>query len=251
MKRFRIGVWSVLVVIALVACKFVIATLGFEILSLNTLIGSAIGGATFIVGFLLSGLIADYKEAERIPGEFRATLENILEEVRLFAQAHPTFDESSARERILRVVTSFFTGVHVQSAHDLTPCLVAIDALSEIFTQMEQGGMPPNFLVRLKTEQGIARRIVLRVSHIQRTQFIPSAHILALSLIALVIALLLLVKTEGSPESVVVFAFLSYLFVYVGRLISVIEQPFQEGAESMDDVSLFLLHELEEKMKVR
>jgi hypothetical protein len=36
-----------------------------------------IGGAIFIIGFLLSGILADYKEAERIPAEIRTAMEAI------------------------------------------------------------------------------------------------------------------------------------------------------------------------------
>jgi len=39
------------------------------------------------------------------------------------------------------------------------------------------------------------------------------------------------------------------MFVYALYLIRTLEQPFQKGHESMDDVSLFLLREFEEKLR--
>lgn len=248
-KHYRIAILTTGVVLVLVALKLVLHAFSFEFLSLNTLITSAIGSVIFITGFLLAGIIADYKEAERIPGEIRAALENILEESRIFALDHPEYDHAKLRERIGAIIRAFFAGVRYNTESNLSPCLALIDELSDSLREMGQLGMMPNFLVRLKTEQGIVRRAVLRVSHIQRTQFIPSAHILAETLIGLVILVLLLLRTEGSPESIVVFAFLSYLFIYIGWLISVIEQPFREGADSRDDVSLFLLRELEARVR--
>lgn len=104
--------------------------------------------------------------------------------------------------------------------------------------------MPPNYIVRLKTEQGIIRKTVLRTYQIQKTTFIPSVQILAESLIGFLTLFLLFLQTEGSIESYILFAFISYFFLYIGRLIHVLEKPFREDHGTMDDVSLFLLREV-------
>lgn len=224
--------------------------MGLEFLAVNTLFSSAIGGAVFIVGFLLAGIITDYKEAEKVPAELRASLENIVGEGRVFKLTKNEFDEKKMRVGALDVIRNFLRGLSHEGNHsDLKPCLRSIDSLSDSFLEMEKLGMPPNYVTRLKTEQGNLRRIVLRVYHMQRTQFIPSAHFLAVSLVGLVILLMLFIKSEGTPESTVIFAVISYLFLYVARLIQIIEKPFREGHQSQDDVSLFLLHEFEEKIK--
>lgn len=250
-KNIRVGIWTALAVGALIAIKFGLHAMGLEFLAVNTLFSSAIGGAVFIVGFLLAGIITDYKEAEKVPAELRASLENIVEEGRVFKLTKNEFDEKKMRVGALDVIRNFFHGLSHEGNHnDLEPCLRSIDSLSDSFLEMEKLGMPPNYVTRLKTEQGNLRRIVLRVYHMQRTQFIPSAHFLAMSLVGLVILLMLFIKSEGTPESTVIFAVISYLFLYVARLIQIIEKPFREGHQSQDDVSLFLLHEFEEKMKL-
>lgn len=250
-KNIRVGIWTAVAVGALIALKFGLHATGFEFLAMNTLFPSVIGGAVFIVGFLLAGIIADYKEAEKVPAELRASLENIVEEGRVFRFTKNEFDERKMRANADDVVQNFFRGLSHEGNHnDLQPCLRSIDLLSDSFLEMEKLGMPPNYVTRLKTEQGNLRRIVLRVYHMQRTQFIPSAHFLAMSLVGLVILLMLFIKTEGTPESIVIFAVISYLFLYVARLIQIIEKPFREGHQSQDDVSLFLLHEFEENVKL-
>lgn len=249
-KNIRVGIWTALAVGVLIAIKFGLHAAGLEFLGVNTLFSSAIGGAVFILGFLLAGIIADYKEAEKVPAELRASLENIVEEGRVFRLTKNDFDEQKMRVSTGQIIRNFFRGLSHEGNHnDLRPCLDAIDSLSDSFLEMEKLGMPPNYVTRLKTEQGNLRRIVLRVYHMQWTQFIPSAHFLAMSLVGLVILLMLFIKSEGTPESTVIFAVISYLFLYVARLIQIIEQPFREGHQSQDDVSLFLLHEFEEKLK--
>ncbi len=249
LKPFNIALTTLFFVMILVGVKYIVHWYKFEFLLINTLTGSAIGGGTFICSFLLSGIIADFKEAEKMPTEIRASLENILEEARLLKLNKPLFDLDGVKKTLKTIVLSFFNGIsHEQNHINLEPCLAEINNLSHDFQEMEKVGILPNYLVRLKTEQGALRKCILRIFHIQRTQFIPSAYILAETIVGLIVFLLLFIKTEGSPESVVLFGFISYMFIYITRLIRAIEQPFQEGDSSLDDVSLFLLHDFEKKL---
>jgi hypothetical protein len=183
-KNVRVGIWTAIGVGVLIAIKFGLHAAGFEFLAVNTLFSSAIGGAVFILGFLLAGIIADYKEAEKVPAELRASLENIVEEGRVFHLIKHEFDEKKIRIKAAAVIQNFFRGLSHEGNHDdLRPCLDSIDSFSDSFLEMEKLGMPPNYVTRLKTEQGNLRRIALRVYHMQRTQFIPSAHFLAMSLV--------------------------------------------------------------------
>jgi hypothetical protein len=58
----------------------------------------------------------------------------------------------------------------------------------------------------------------------------------------------MLLKTDGSIGSAMIFGFASFLFVFALHVISVFEQPFRPGSHSADKVSLFLLHEFVTKM---
>lgn len=251
LKPFNIAFTTVYVILVLVVLKYFVHLYKLEFLEVNTLVGSAIAGGTFICSFLLSGLIADYKEAERVPTELRASLENIWNEAIMLRSKNGKYKIKKVREQLLNIVRTFFKGISNECNHiGLESCIESIDNLSSEFIDMEKNGLLPNYVVRLKTEQGNLRRTVLRVQHIQRTQFLPSAFILGASIVTLVIFLLLFVQTEGSPESIIVFGLISYMFVYIIRLIQEIEQPFQQGVETLDDVSLFLLHDFEEKVKL-
>lgn len=244
-KKFHICFWVVPIMVLLVITKFFIHRFNLEFVAVSPLFTSTMAGAIFIISILLAGILADFKEAEKFPAEIRASLENILEEATLFHQRNNDFDIKKIHTDIRKIVHLFFKGIdHEGNHHDLEPCLSSINQLASSFAAMEQLGMPPNFIVRLKTEQGTLRKIILRIYQIQRTQFIPSVHILAESLIGFLSLFLLFLKTEGSPESFILFGFIAYFFLYIGRLIRVLEKPFREGHETMDDVSLFLLREM-------
>src|ERR1035437_10324533 len=61
---FRVGV----VVSVVVAAKVLVHTLNFEPIQLNALFTGIIAANVFLMGFLLSGVLSDFKESERLPG---------------------------------------------------------------------------------------------------------------------------------------------------------------------------------------
>src|SRR5215472_1729948 len=85
-KRFRLffNVVAVLLVV-----KMGIHALGYEFLKLDSLFPSIVASAVFIIGFLLSSILPDYKEAERLPGDIRVALEAIYDDVLTFAKRKP------------------------------------------------------------------------------------------------------------------------------------------------------------------
>lgn len=251
-KRLALFLSVAIVVALLGALKVAVHWTGLEFLTLNTLLTSGIGGAIFIIGFLLSSVLSDYKEAERIPTEIRVALEAIHCDVTSFAAANQKIDLNACRVVLKNIVHLLRQGLHHSNGHsNLRPVLEEIDGLAVIFAQLDQIGIPANYIVRLRTAQDSLRRSVLRIYHIQKVQFVPSVHVLVQTLVASIILLLLFLKTEGSPESALMFGFICYLFVYALYLIQLLEQPFLKGHNTFDDVSLFLLTEFSEKLGER
>lgn len=249
-KRSHLALTTLIFVGVLVTGKFLIHQSSLEFLTVNTLFTSAIAGTVFIIGFLLAGVFADYKEAEKVPAELSSSLESIWDEARVFKQRNTKFDSQKIRNTLIEIVKRFRKGLEHEGDHsNLRPAIDAVDTLTDSFAKMESLGMPPNYVVRLKTEQANIRKQILRVYHIQKMQFIPSVFVLAESIVAFVLFLLLFIKTEGSPESFIIFAFISYLFLYAVRLIRVLEKPFRKGHGSHDDVSIFLIREFEEELQ--
>jgi hypothetical protein len=88
------------------------------------------------------------------------------------------------------------------------------------------------------------RRALLRVYHLQREEFLPSAYAMIVTFVALIIVLLMVTNFDGQAESLVAVGFISFFFLALLRLLNVISTPFRVGVErTEDDVSLFLLNE--------
>jgi hypothetical protein len=64
------------------------------------------------------------------------------------------------------------------------------------------------------------------------------------TIVVVILAMLLVTNMGGLAESLITLGFLSFFFLYLLRLLNVIDTPFKVGQErSDDDVSLFLLTE--------
>ena len=249
-KKFRLFFTVAVIVLLLGVAKAAVHYFGLEFLELNTLLSSGIGGAIFIIGFLMSSILADYKEAERIPADIRASIEGIDGDLESFAVANPDFDLLACRRILIATIDKLRRGLdHANDHKDIPPVLEEIGKLTPIFGRLEAMGMAANFVVRLRTLQDVIRRAVLRIYQIQRIEFVPSVHVLVQTLVTAIVLMVLFLKTEGDPASAIMFGFISYMFVYALYLIRLLEQPFAKGHGSVDDVSFFLLDELEAKLR--
>ena len=228
------------IVAAIVIVKLILDRFSVEYITLSPLYTSVVAGGIFVVGLILAGVLADYKESERVPAEIAAGLEAILADGIAAQASNPTFDLPALRERLCHVVETFRSDLMNPADRS---CLSAINALSHPIGEMEQLGLPANYIVRLRAEQSSIRARVLRTYHIQRTEFLPAAYVLIQSIVALIIAGLLLTKIEPGHDAVVLLALVSYFFVFLVKLLKIIDTPFQPDHASRNDVSLFLLKE--------
>ena len=230
--------------------KVAFHVLGLEFMPVDGLVTSLIAGSIFLIGFLLVQVLGDYREAERIPADIRTALEAILDDVKVVARREPKVDLAVFRAALADIVEAFDEGLGVKARHcDLDPAIARVDALSELFGQLQDLDTSERFLVSLKGEQDKLRRAIFRVAHIQKMEFVPSVHVLVQTIVIASLFVLLFLKTQDAWESLLILVFVGYLFVYSLMLIGHLDQPFREGEGSVDDISLFQLKEFLAKIR--
>src|SRR5580693_7325659 len=176
-KRLHLFFRVLPIVLALVLLKIGVHALGIEFIPLDGLIPSLIAGAIFLIGFLLSQVLANYREAEHMPAEIRTALEAIHDDVTTFAQVTPSVDAAAHTEALVNIVVALETGLGVAAGHrHLEAAVDRIDALSPMFARLQALEMPAQYVVRLKAAQDTLRRCVFRVAYMQKMQFSPSVH---------------------------------------------------------------------------
>jgi hypothetical protein len=199
---------------------------------------SIVGGGIFVLGLLVAGTLTDYKEADRVPAEITAVMTNIHDDCSAFAKQFPALDLRRLKATLLRIARSF----HDDLADPVAETAIdAIDDLNETFLEMDALGVPATYTSRLRNEQAALRRSILRVYHVQRTEFLPSAFLLIYSIVVIIIATMLFMKYEPTYEAVIIIGFISFFFLSLLALLKLMDTPFHVEEHTKDDVSLFLL----------
>ena len=236
--RSRVAGRTLLIVVGIVAVKLVIAAFELEFISISPLFTSVVAGGVFVLGLLVAGTLADYKEADRVPAEITAVLTNIHDDCAAFARQFPDLDLRRLRETLLRIAQAFHEDLADPAS---VSALDAIDDLNETFVQMDAIGVPATYTSRLRNEQATQRRSVLRVYHVQRTEFLPSAFLLIYTIVVIIISVMLFMEISPAYEAAIIIGFISFFFLSLLALLRLMDRPFHVEEHTEDDVSLFLL----------
>lgn len=251
-KRLRLFLNVVIVVAVLVAAKVAVHHFGLEFLTLDPLFSSIVAGTIFIIGFLLSSTLPDFKEAERLHADIRVSMEAIHDDVESFAHHEGRTDVRRLRAELLEILAAIERGLGTEGHHaHLEDAIARADALLPFITELGKLGLASNAVIRIRNNLDALRRSLFRISYIQKIDFVPSVSVLIKTLVAAVLFLLVCLKTDGSVGEAMIFGFVSYLFVFALHLIAVFEQPFRQGEHSVDKVSLYLLRDLANKLAAR
>lgn len=237
LRIFIIAAGASLIVVSI---KYILHLLDLEIIEQSSLHNSVASGVFFVLGFILSATIADYKESEKIPASISSTIDNFYDDVRHIHESYPKFNLDGIRVQLHDIAQSF--GSDVRNKSHATRDY--INGLSPYFNQMEKAGVPANFIVKLKQQQSQLLGFVARVTYIQRITFIPSASILAKSIVALLILMLLFTNVDPFYGSLAIVGLISFILVYMLILIKTIGTPFHAEGKTRDDVSLFLVSDI-------
>src|SRR5262245_7594819 len=245
-RRYRPLLRVGAIVAVVVAAKIGVHHAGWEVISINPLFSGVVAANVFLMGFLLSGVLADFKESERLPGELGVSLENLAQEVRGIRMAREEAEVGPCLRLVAelgRETLEWFhkrmrTGELLERVNDLTPQLAAMETWSQA-----------TLVARLKQEQSNLRRVVVRIETIRETAFVSSGYLLA-DLITIFLCLgLLFAKMKPLYESLFFVTIIAYFMIYLLLLIRDLDNPFgYYEASSGEDVSLEPLEATTERL---
>jgi len=235
------------IVAVVIGMKLLVHFLGWEILSINPLFSGIVAANVFLMGFLLSGVLADFKESERLPGELGACLENLAQEVSGIRFAKPEARVGPCLILVSQLNRDILSWFHKK--HRTSELLDHLNELTPLFAAMEQWAQA-TLVARLKQEQSNLRRSITRIHTIRETSFISSGYLLADLITILLCVGLILAKIEPFYESLFFVGVISYLMIYLLLLIRDLDNPFgYYDGNSGEDVSLKPLEDTARRIK--
>ena len=173
------------IVILVIILKLIAHKFGMEFISLNPLFTGIVTANIFLLGFLIAGVLSDYKESEKLPGELASSIETIVDECLIIYKNKKAKPAQDCLEHTLDLTNSinnwFFKKERTRALMD------KLSAFNDFFLAFESLTQA-NFIARLKQEQSAIRRMLIRIHTIRETSFVSSGYAIA-EAIALILAI--------------------------------------------------------------
>lgn len=252
-RHIRIIASSFGVVAVVIALKIVAHLLGLEVLSLNPLLAGIVGADIFLMGFLLSGVMGDFKESEKLPGEVAGSLEVMYDEAERIARRAGEGGPKTAAESLVADVRELAASVRDwfykrQKTATLMSMLSAIGPRLDAVESPAQAGST----ARIRQEQHGLRRTIIRIHSIRETSFISCGYLIAWITTALLSLALILSKMDPFYESLFIVGVIVFLLAFLLLLIADLDNPFgYYDKASSQDVSLEPLEDALERISAK
>lgn len=237
------------VVVAALVAKLVVDRLGWDTVELNALYSGLVAASVFLIGFLLAGTLADFKESERLPGELAGRIETVVDECQILQREQAAPAARRCMEHIDRLLKSMSAWLHGQA--QTQPVLDQIEALNRYFLDF-QPLIQPNFIVRLKQEQSALRLLVIRIDTIRETSFVGAGYVIAILTSVMLVGALIIAKIGPTAVELFLLGTITFMLSYMILLIRDLDDPFDyEGERRVGtaEVSLHALHRLERRLE--
>jgi hypothetical protein len=246
-NKWMIVIKAITVAIVLAGVKVVIHVLNAEFIRIDSLISALISGVIFTLAILLAGVMADFKESEKIPGELAATIKSLHKDFELleFAAKQEANNALSHLNSLIGVIiTQFESNKWKQS--EISEIIEKIDDDINI---MAAKNMAPPYVIKMRNELNNLEKISNRIDTIEETNFLPSAYALSQIAVLFVIGILLFSIVDPYVIGMVIIFTVTFLITGILLLIKDMDNPFETGGTGSADVDLSHIYKLEKYLK--
>jgi len=201
-----------------------------------------VAATVFLQGFLLNGVLSDFKESEKLPAQLASVLENLALEIAAVPQHNPRAEVSAEVAAVLRLAY----GVHTWLLGGL-----ATTRLTALHREVHGSVVRAVVLLssstlqgRLMGPMGDVLQIINRIETIRQTHFVPLVYWLASLGTGLLCVGLIITRVAALHEAVFFLGVIAFNLIFLLRLILDIDNPFSfADPNSIEFVSLKVLHD--------
>lgn len=236
-------------VILIAILKFLAHKFGFEVMELNALFSSLVAGTIFLIGFLISGVLSDYKESEKLPSELSASMKSLFDDT---YTVYKSKNSDNARQ-FIEFQKSFINSLMewFYKKERTQSILKKVSMMNDFFVELDKEGIQPNYIIKMKNEQNSIRKMILRIDTIRDTAFIGSAYAIVEAMGLLIAFGLIIIKIEPFYASLFFTLLVTFLISYMFLLIKDLDNPFDYSGngEGGTEISLKPIYDLEIVLK--
>ena len=224
-------------VLAAILAKLTVHFVGWEVISLSPLFTAIVSANIFLIGFLISGVLADYKESEKIPSDIASSLETLADEAVIIFKNRKSEIPLKYLSHLAQFSHSIVNWFYKKER--TSELMNKLFAFNEYFLEFESLTQA-NFIARLKQEQSFIRKTINRVHTIRETSFLQTGYIIAELITFVLVMGLVFIKIDPYYESIFFISFVSFILVYMIFFIHDLDNPFgyTEDDNLVENVSL-------------
>ena len=190
-------------------------------------VSAVLTAGAFLIGFMLAGTMADYKESEKLPSELATTLETI-EDLIAVSDCRAGFDAGAARRDLADIAEQVMQWLAhrapIKAVHR------AIEKMNPHFQVMDLAGATPH-ANRSIVFMNAVRRIVGRMDVVRRTSFLASGYAILEVIVVSILLLLLASRFKTLVAEYTLVLSISLIYIYMLRLIRNVDDPFDYSTE--------------------
>jgi hypothetical protein len=235
--------WSLLLktipfIVFILLAKYLIYLLGYEFLQFSALFTAIISANIFLISFLISGVLSDYKESEKIPSDMASAIIALSDEGMIIRQNK---DREVEANEYLKHITNI-NQAYLDWFHQKKTTLALMKDLSILnihFNTLSPYVAPPS-MARLKQEQNSLRRLLNRADTIRETSFLGTGYAIVETISVILILTILFIKFTPIYEGLIFTSFVSLILIYMILFIKDLDNPFGYSQDEIltEEVSL-------------
>jgi len=237
-------------VLVLCGIKVAVHFCGLERISINQLFSAMVASTIFLLGFLLNGVLTDFKESEKIPAELATCLQTLNLEIRAIQIYHPEVQIAAALAAVTGLGQSLLDWLKERISTEQMLARHTQTHAEVVRVAVHFKGDASTLRGRLMQDLAVILAKVNRVQTIRDTTFVPLVYWMADIAAVLLFAGLVMARAESLPESVFFLAVISFIVILLLRLIDDIDNPFGlSDLDSAEDVSIELLEKSVDRLR--
>lgn len=236
-QKWKLAIKTLPFIVVIILLKCLVHYFGYEFLTLNSLFTAIISANIFLIGFLISGVLVDYKESEKIPGDLSASVEAMADEGLIIYRNKKSQEAKNFLFKLSQINKALIDWFYEkEKTKQLMEKLVSLNDEFLAFESQTQA----NFIVRLKQEQNSIRKIINRAHIIRETSFLGSGYAIAEIITFILVVGLIFIKMNPFYESFFFVSFVSFILIYMVYFIKDLDNPFGYSIQDhlVEEVSL-------------
>jgi len=248
-NKWMIVIEATAVAAIMAGVKLGLHALDLEFIRIDSLISALISGVIFTMAILLAGVMADFKESEKIPGELAASIKALHKDFELLE--FTAKKEAGSALMHLNSLISVIIRQFESNKWKQSEIGEIIDKIDDDIRDMAAENMAPPYIVKLRNELNNIEKISNRIDTIEETNFLPSAY--ALSQMAVFLVVIILLFSIVDPYVIGMFIIFTVTFLIAGILVLIkdMDNPFETGGTGSADVDLSHIYKLDKYLKSR